>query len=304
MRTLVIGEMDRNENLYIKLNYSDEVFEINMVVSEDRISSNIFHCKIITVEELENLLICDDNKFVQDYDIVFLCSQGVLQWKQLMMKCGMSEDKIKLDTQVTEFYTPKNNMDYMSDYIYLSTQKKYQSEDITIGEYTYGVPSIKNWTLTDSVVIGKFCSIAENVQILLGENHRADWITTFPFNAFLSDYSYIKGHPVSKGNVVIGNDVWIGGDVKIMSVVTIGDGAVLANSALVNKDVEPYTIVGGVPAHVIKKRFPDEIIKRLLEIKWWDWDKELMYEAVPLLQSASFDQFFEFYERKVKSGSC
>ncbi len=304
MRTLIIGKMDRNEQLYIKLTYSDEVFEINMVVSEDRISSDIFHCEIVTIKELESLLACNYINLVHDFDIVFLCSQEVEQWRQTLIQCGMLRDKIKLDTQVTEFLTPKNNMDYLSEYIYLSTQIKCQNESITIGEYSYGIPHVLNWTSTDSIVIGKFCSISKNVQILVGENHRVDWVTTFPFNVFLSDYFYIKGHPMSKGNVVIGNDVWIGSDAKIMSGVMIGDGAVVAANALINKDVEPYTIVGGVPAHVIKKRFPEEIIKRLLEIKWWDWDKELIYEAVPLLQSASFDQLFEFYDKRVRSGNC
>lgn len=301
MRTLIIGEMDRNEQLYHKLGYSDEVFEITMVVSEDRTSSDVFQCEIIAMEVLERLLMNNQFGFLQNFDVVFLCSQGVQQWRQLLMKCGVKGDAIKSDMQVSEFLSPQKNMDYLSEYIYESYQAKYKNDDVTIGEYSYGMPYIKKWEeIEDSVVIGKFCSIAENVQIFLGENHRADWITTFPFNAFLSDYAYIKGHPMSKGDIIIGNDVWIGADVKIMSGVTIGDGAVLAADALVIKDVEPYTIVGGVPAQVIKKRFPDEIIERLLEIKWWNWDKELIYEAVPLLQSASFDRLFEFYERKVK----
>ena len=305
MRTLIIGEMDRNEQLYNKLGYSDEVFEINMVVSEDRTYSDVFHCEIMAMEEFERLIMNNQYGFLQDYDIVFLCSQGVWQWRQLLMRCGVKGDRIKLDMQVTEFLSPQKNMDYLSEYIYESYQAKYKNDDVTIGEYSYGMPYIKKWTETaESVVIGKFCSIAENVEILLGENHRLDWVTTFPFNTFLQDYAYIEGHPMSKGDVVIGNDVWIGAGVRILSGVTIGDGAVLAASALITKDVEPYTIVGGVPAHMIKKRFSDEIIERLLEIKWWDWDKELIYEAVPLLQSASFDQLFEFYERKVRSGSC
>ena len=283
MRTLIIGEMDRNEQLYNKLGYSDEVFEINMVVSEDRTSSDVFQCEIIAMEELEGLLMRNQTGFLQDYDIVFLCSQGVWQWRQLLMKCGVKGDAIKSDMQVTEFLSPQQNMEYLSKYIYESFQEKYKNDDITIGEYSYGMPYIKKWPETaESVVIGKFCSIAENVQILLGENHRADWITTFPFNTFLSDYAYIKGHPMSKGNIVIGNDVWIGADVKIMSGVTIGDGAVLAANALVIKDVEPYTIVGGVPARVIKKRFSDEIIGRLLEIKWW---RRFRYCKVHLLTS-------------------
>ena len=106
----------------------------------------------------------------------------------------------------------------------------------------------------------------------------------------VNSYKKIEGNPVTKGDIVIGNDVWIGVGATILSGVTIGDGAVIAANATVTKDVEPYTVVGGVPAHYIKHRFDKKNIEKLLEIKWWDWDYEKIYDAIPLLQSGDVDQ--------------
>lgn len=164
----------------------------------------------------------------------------------------------------------------------------------TIGKYTYGQPEI-HWANKDTkLVIGNFCSIAGNVRIYLGGNHRTDWISTYPFghihkgtfNAFDG-----KGHPSSGGDVIIGNDVWISDNVTIMSGVTIGDGAVIACNSHVVKDVEPYSLVGGNPAKLIKYRFTEEQIKKLLEIKWWNWDDAKINKYVPLLCSGDVDTF-------------
>lgn len=149
----------------------------------------------------------------------------------------------------------------------------------SIGEYTYGhdrmhvhfADSGKNLT------IGKFCSIAAELHVFLGGNHRLDWITTYPFNV-LNTHEFgaeqVTGHPATNGDVTIGNDVWIGQSVTIMSGVTIGDGAIIAANSHVHKDVEPYSIVGGNPAKFIKYRFDREVIDLLLQLKWWDLPKE------------------------------
>lgn len=102
--------------------------------------------------------------------------------------------------------------------------------------------------------------------------------------------------PATKGDIVIGNDVWIGKEATILSGVTIGDGAVVGCKALVAKDVPPYTIVGGNPAKVIKKRFPNDIIEKLLKIKWWDWEDEKIEKAIPLLLSNDMVAFLDFAE--------
>jgi acetyltransferase-like isoleucine patch superfamily enzyme len=127
------------------------------------------------------------------------------------------------------------------------------------------------------LTIGRFCSIGGNVKIYVGRNHRTDRITTDPFgfinlDIFNSDVN--PGHPKTNGDVTIGNDVWIGSNVVIMSEVTICDGAIIANNSHVVRNVDPYSIVGGNPARLIKFRFNEANIKKRLELKWWNRDEK------------------------------
>lgn len=157
----------------------------------------------------------------------------------------------------------------------MSIKKAYvENSNVNIGRFTYGHEgiSIKQWGEGASLDIGCFCSIAENVQIFLGGNHRTDWVTTFPFGHLYQSYlggEKIIGHPSTNGPVLIGNDVWIGCGAIIMSGITIGDGAVIAANSMVVKDVLPYSIVGGNPASFIKFRFSDKIIRLLIKLEWW-----------------------------------
>jgi len=150
-------------------------------------------------------------------------------------------------------------------------------ENLEIGDYTYGRPKLLSWDEEGTrLKIGKFCSISEEVIILLGGNHHTEWVTTYPFMGFADEWPEAKdigGHPrtKSKGDVIIGNDVWIGYGAMIMSGVTIGDGAVIGARALVTRDVEPYSIVAGNPARLVRKRFDEQTIQMLMEIRWWDW---------------------------------
>ncbi len=167
---------------------------------------------------------------------------------------------------------------------------------MNVGKYTYGHNNISvlSWGEGSKLEIGSFCSIAANVKVYLGGNHRVDWITTYPFghiNQGLFNKFDGKGHPKTNGDVIIGNDVWIGSDVTIMSGVRIGDGAVLANNSHVVKDVEPYSIVGGNPAKLIKYRFDKDVIEKLLEIKWWDLSDNKINELSPLLCSENIQDF-------------
>lgn len=165
-----------------------------------------------------------------------------------------------------------------------------------VGKHTYGTQNIKIVRPQSNLKIGKFCSIAANLTIWLGGNHRVDWITTYPFghirqntfNKFNGD-----GHPKTNGDVIIGNDVWIGNNVTIMSGVKIGDGAVIANNSHVIEEVEPYSMVGGNPAKLYYYRFNEETIGKLLELKWWDFDDDIINEISPILCSGNIDELFE-----------
>ena len=131
----------------------------------------------------------------------------------------------------------------------------------------------------DKLIIGKFCSIACGAKFLFNSaNHNLNSLSTYPFPLFFEEWDLKKENVTeswnNKGNIIIGNDVWIGYEAVILSGVNIGDGAVIGTRAVVTKDVPPYTIVGGVPAKIIRKRFSEEVISKLLEIKWWDWNEE------------------------------
>lgn len=125
---------------------------------------------------------------------------------------------------------------------------------------------------TDKLIIGKFCQIATGVRFIMnGANHPMNGFSTYPFKVFGHSWDEAPMNVVSKGDTIIGNDVWIGNSVTMMQGVNIGHGAIIGTNALVTKDVAPYTIVGGNPAQVIRKRFDDETIALLLKLAWWDW---------------------------------
>jgi len=149
--------------------------------------------------------------------------------------------------------------------------KKPDFGNIVIGEYTYGQPLILDWTHKYRLKIGKFCSIAGNVQILLDGNHRPDWVATYPFY-LIEGVPKTEGHPSGRGDMNIGNDVWIGRNVIVLPGVSIGNGAVVGAGSVVTKNVEKYSIVAGNPARPIRYRFTSEQIEKLEKIKWWDWD--------------------------------
>lgn len=163
-----------------------------------------------------------------------------------------------------------------------------------VGEYTYGVPRVLY--PRGNLKIGKFCSIAQNVTIFLGGNHRLDWISLYPFEPTHPSWPDTKGTETSlitKGDVTIGNDVWIGSGATIMSGVSVGDGAAIGTGSVVTSDVDPYSVVAGNPAKVIKMRFSEEDIARLLEIKWWDWPEDMIRRSIGVLCSGDVDKLEE-----------
>jgi acetyltransferase-like isoleucine patch superfamily enzyme len=186
-------------------------------------------------------------------------------------------------------------------------------EHVQIGKYTYGITddnvvwdsvawNYKGEKKQPKLIVGNYCSIGINSKFFLGGNHRYDWITTYPFqvkhihgNVFDSINDNIDGYPSSNGNIIIGNDVWFGENVTVMSGVKIGDGAVIGTNSTVVKDVNPYSIVGGHPAKHIKYRFSEEVIKKLLDIKWWDIEDSKLNLLLPYLCSNDINHFFEKY---------
>lgn len=131
----------------------------------------------------------------------------------------------------------------------------------------------------DKLIIGKYCSIACGAKFMFTSgNHNMTSLSTYPFPIFYEEWGLSAADITdawdNHGDIVIGNDVWIGYEAIIMQGVHIGDGAIIGTRALVTKDIPPYTIVGGIPAKEIKKRFSDDIIDKLLEIQWWNWTDE------------------------------
>jgi acetyltransferase-like isoleucine patch superfamily enzyme len=160
-----------------------------------------------------------------------------------------------------------------------------------IGAYTFvnGTPRVFSFgEMGRALRVGKFCSIANGLTILLGGEHRTDWITTYPFHESME-------HPNPKGDVTIGNDVWIGLDATILSGVNVGDGAVIGARSVVTRDVKPYSIVAGNPAKHIRFRFDNYTRALLQKISWWDWPLPKIKEAWPLLLSPNVAAFIKKY---------
>ncbi len=156
----------------------------------------------------------------------------------------------------------------------------------------------------DRLIIGSFCSIGSGAAFIMAGNqgHRNDWISTFPF-FWMPDVPAFEGAANGfrpAGDTVIGNDVWIGTEAIIMPGVTIGDGAVIGTRAVVTKDVEPYAIVGGNPARLIRKRFDEAGIAMLLELRWWDWSEAALKAAMPILTSGDIPALHRHWQEAVR----
>jgi virginiamycin A acetyltransferase len=184
----------------------------------------------------------------------------------------------------------------ISKSFFMNDQERYSRHQI--GDWSYGEPEVLSWNEGSNLIIGRYCSIANGVTILLGGEHRIDWITTYPFREVFSGAAQFQGHPRTKGDVIIGNDVWIGRDALILSGVKVGNGAVIGARSVIAKDVAAYSIVSGNPAQQMRFRFSEDDIRSLEQIAWWDWPHEMVIEALPLLLSPDITHFISKYGRK------
>ncbi len=178
-----------------------------------------------------------------------------------------------------------------------------KNPNIIVGDYTYydDFDNVENFEKNvkyhfdfngDKLIIGKFCMIASGVSFIMnGANHLTDSISSYPFAIFGHDWENAmdgKTYP-TKGDTIIGNDVWIGHNVTIMPGIQIGDGVIVATNSTVTKNVEPYSIMGGNPAKLIKKRFSEQQIKWLLDTQWWNWDIEKITKNVQNLTGKNIE---------------
>lgn len=173
------------------------------------------------------------------------------------------------------------------------TRDRLQGPRYDIGAHSYGEPELLDFGQDCRLIMGKFCSIAARVTIILGGNHRSDWATTYPFPDLPETWPEarnISGHPADKGDIVIGHDVWLCYGATLLSGARVGDGAVIAAGAVVTGEIPPYAIAAGNPATTRKSRCRPELIPRLLRLAWWDWPEEKIRQNLPLLCSDRLEE--------------
>ena len=170
--------------------------------------------------------------------------------------------------------------------------------DYSIGIGSYGIPIVHDWHERSTLRIGAYTSIADDVHIFLGGQHRTDWVSSYPFPAFLDEARVIPNYGGSRGDVNVGNDVWLASGCTILSGVTIGDGAVVAARSVVSRDVEPYSIVAGNPARHVRYRFEQKTCEALVASAWWAWPEEEVRRIVHLLCSDDFSAFFAYVDAR------
>lgn len=173
-----------------------------------------------------------------------------------------------------------------------------------VGRHTYGNPVVRCYPGdTGTVSIGGFCSIADAVEIFLGGEHRTDFVSTFPFRARWELPGALEdGMPFSRGDVQIGNDVWLGRGARLMSGVSIGDGAVVGAYSVLATDVRPYAVVAGSPARERRRRFTEQTVEALLEASWWTWPDSELLALVDVLSSGRVEELLAHARQRQLGG--
>lgn len=174
----------------------------------------------------------------------------------------------------------------------------YPIDKVVVGKFTYGPLEVYSYTKNkdEFLNIGAFCSIANGVKFILGGNHRHDFISTYPFRAYFMN----QEEAFSKGAIILQDDVWIGTDCLILSGVELGRGCVVAAGSIVTKSFPPYSIIGGNPAQLIKKRFDDKTIDELLKIDYNQFDENFIKENMNIFYNKDIDntlQMLNIYKK-------
>lgn len=257
--------------------------------------------------EIEGVPVVSPEKITElTYEYVIACSKNSdykEEMKRELINRNVEADKILLDPFLKELQNNLRKSDKLrlaKDCIYLVFQKEHLDKGLEIGECTWYAPRIHGDENCAHIKIGKYCGIARDVVVFRGGEVNWKNASLFDFKNFLNDYEDVPWRKRSKGNVVIGNDVLLYSGVKVLSGVTIGNGAVVAANSLVGKDIPPYAVAWGVPAKVVMYRFDAATREKLEEMQWWDWDYDKLYDAVPLLQNEDIDALYEYYLRNVK----
>ena len=205
------------------------------------------------------------------------------------MRCGPDPDKVFPNENIRSLCFIKNVITrpniIVGDYTYYDDDGAEDFEKHVTHHYEF---------IGDKLIIGKFCAIGKGVEFIMnGANHRMNSASTYPFNIMGGGWERVtpslKDLPI-KGDTVVGNDVWIGQNVTVLPGVHIGDGAIIGANSVVSKDVQLYTVVGGNPIKLIRRRFDDGTTEFLLGLKWWDWSAEKIFKNLELLCSGDLSK--------------
>ena len=295
-RAVLICDQNTIAVLYLLLNALSEPVEILKIYG---VGSVVY--QDIPISDIQDL------PEIRELQADFIINENCVQENifHILKQMGYEPDQnvYSLKSFLSHCVTPLEEMRFVREKIrMIYPANRNENNRIIVGDFTYGSPYVLNDVENVWCRIGKFCSIAENVAILPGADHHVDWVSTYPFNVFVEGMSGIEGHPTSKGDVVIGNDVWIGYGSTILSGVEIGDGAVIASGSVVTRSIPPYSIAAGVPAQMMRKRFDDDLVEKLLEMRWWDWPYEQIYEVIPLLQNDHVEELITYWREKDHAG--